>query len=176
MNKNIILCILGFIIIFAIVGCSNNNQSNNNQKDPIDDIKSVADQLGYKIEDNSYLTDNDKNLIININDTQYLDLTYESNHSNRIFGLTYYKYDNSNFDTDFFLNIVNIISEKRLTKEELMEFLNSKPEKYPPEKYGYTKQSDEKTKKVKSTFWQNWELIYSELEDGSSSLFFGSNT
>lgn len=180
------LCFIIAIIILTLSGCGINNSHYETMEQAdklVESVKDIANKYNYQITEKELaVTERAKSLVININEDEYIDIYiknhgYRSKSGDQVFSMEYYQLKETNdFDLNLFLEFLNAVSAKEITNDELTEFLNADEDKYPPEKFNYTKLDDEKVKKVKSTFWQDWEFIYSELKDGSSSLYFGGKT
>lgn len=194
MNRLFILlfatvCLVIITSVLIFVACSFKVDESNITMDKVEkfmsEIQILAESYGYEMNINdSPVTSSKRDMIININENEYYDiyfhnLGYKDGTGDSLFNIEYYTYDKSvsyNFDSDFFLQISNLVSGYELSTDEVNDFLNSDEETYPPEKYNYKKSSDEEVKKVKGFRWHNWELMYSELKDGSISMNFGGKT
>ncbi|MDE6149687.1 MAG: hypothetical protein K2F81_06295 [Ruminococcus sp.] len=201
--KKIFIIFMFNLLTLVLISCSNQNSSSNSNikqnSEFINDInnntmekdeafmrkvENIAKDFGYEvIIEDAPVTSSSRDLIININENEYIDvyfknLGYKTGTGDSLFSVEYYNYNKSdsyNFNADMFIKIINIISAKELSNKELSIFLNGDEQKYPPEKFDYKKLGDESIKKVTGKN-DKWEMIYTEFKDGSVSLYFGGLT
>ena len=148
------------LIIMNLFGCNTKHltveQSKKNFNVYQDAIQKIVDEYGYKmVETHDENVDNPdiiKDLSITINDFSKIEIRISNSAYNKPTGveglsIRYFLNDGdtqNEFDTKFFVDIINSISGKSLSKEFCDSFLTAPEEKYPASRYGFDKLNGEK--------------------------------
>lgn len=89
------------------------------------------------------------------------------------FYISYNKSASGDFNVDLFVDLVNAMSGRTLSKEFCQEFLDAPEEDYPGERYGDEKQSYEISYKVHSlNFFEDWVIADTVYNDNTEELSF----
>jgi hypothetical protein len=182
------------ISILALVGCVDRSislsQSQKNFALFKESIRMISANYGYEvielfdknIEDQS--TYKDLQITIDKNAEIYIRMdnnaTY-SEYGSQGFVLRYTITDSSinseGFNINFFVDLVNSMSGKSITRDFCEEFLNSPESAYPASKYGFKKLNGELVVKQKNFgFFEDWLIKYTLDIDDEEQLLFGGLT
>lgn len=179
-----------FVVIFSftyLTGCFNavqitSEQSAENFKFYKGEIEDICEKYDVKIIDiekeRSFLE-----LHLSVSGTQKIDIsmtnsTYyygdtTTSAGKEDFSIGYNKSLASDFNVDLFVELVNAISGKTLSKEFCQEFLDAPEEDYPCKRYGDKKEPNEKSYKLYSlNLFENWFIADTVYNDNTEELSF----
>ena len=135
------------------------------------DVK-VIDSEEERLSINLYLSvDEDQKMEIDISNSSY----YEDDPvlGREDFWICYTKPISSDYNVGLFVEIVNVISGRPLSKEFCKEFLSAPEEDYPCEKYGNEKESNEITYKLYClNFFEDWVIADTVYKNNTEELIF----
>ena len=179
-----------FVVIFSftyLTGCFNavhitSEQSAENFKFYKGEIEDICEKYDVKIIDiekeRSFLelhlsvSGTQKIYISMTNSTYYYGDTTTST-GKEDFSIGYNKSSTSDFNVDLFVELVNAISGKTLSKEFCQKFLDAPEEDYPCERYGDEKEPNEKSYKLYSlNLFENWFIADTVYDDNTEELVF----
>lgn len=191
--KKIVLILLILSLLY-FGGCQTNrlslNQSNKNFMIYQTSIDEIATQYGFNLkeefDENIENQKSYKDLRITISNhsevyIRIINSAYNSNTGVESFTLQY-SIDNSEnskefFNTDLFVNLVNSISGKTISKDFCDEFLQAPEKKYPATKFGFEKLNEELiAKQIMLDRSENWTITYVLSSKNEEELTFGGLT
>lgn len=176
--KKIITIIL--IIAICLSGCSTNTQNDKTEVDLEnceEQMIEIANKYGYETSGHGrgYL------YIYPGNDDK-ITSSVECNENGKVtFGVEYESYlvdEESQINSEIFVELVNLLSEHTITQSYCDEFLNAPEEQYSASRYGYEKNNDEKIVKIDtlSFYEEEWGIYYTLYEDGKEVLYVYGNS
>ena len=167
-----VFCLSLVIISFVyLTGCMNvaqvtAEQSEENLKFYRDEVMNICKEYDVKIIDSEneklsikmYLSvSEDQEIDIDISNSAYYDGEVPTGRED--FSIGYNKSTSSDYNVDLFVDLVNAMSGRILSKEFCEEFLAASEEDYPCERYGDEKQPDEISHKSYSlNFFEDWNI------------------
>lgn len=179
-----------FVVIFSftyLTGCFNavhitSEQSAENFKFYKGEIEDICEKYDVKIIDiekkRSFLelhlsVSGIQEIDINMTNSTYYYGDTATSAGREDFSIRYNKSLASDFNVDLFVDLVNAMSGRTLSKEFCQEFLDAPEEDYPGERYGDEKQSYEISYKVHSlNFFEDWVIADTVYNDNTEELSF----
>jgi len=192
MKKVVALCMI-MSVIYALIGCNTKHlsveQSKKNFTVYQEAIQKIVYEYGYKMvetqDENFHNQDGYKDLSIIINDVAKIEIricntAYNKPTGVESFTIEYFLNDGdiqNQFDTNFFVELVNSISGKSLSKEFCDSFLTAPEEKYAATRHGFKKLNGEKIAKTHFfNFFEDWAIFYKLSKENEEILSYGGLT
>lgn len=178
------------ILLISLCGCTTKllsiEQSKNNFAVYENSIQEIAVKHGFELREefDENIEDQEcyKDLLIVISEDseifiRMINSAYDSSDGAESFDVRYTINPNETkketFDEEFFVEIVNAISGKTISKKFCQEFLDAPEEKYSPSRYGISKSENQKIFKYEFlNFWEDWSIAYKLDTDMIETLSF----
>lgn len=161
-------------MIICLCGCKSQkeytlSQSQEHFKLFKEKLEKLSDDYSYDLSEVEcdYIDDKDSYLYLEITNgsneniqINMINSVYESDKGTESFDIVYDIADTGSeakFNTHFFVNIFNSLSDQKIDEETLIKFLDAPEDEYSAEKYGYKKQDGELVEKC--FYYDFWETL-----------------